>query len=126
VTGDVRYVTADMDRIKADHGMVQGAFEDALWALSGHTSSLGTQLKQGSRKTWWAAVKWVLNTQHAIDDLSQGQLLAEIRKGPGSIFWPLLSEDPTMIADCPRCEHAVVIDKEGLCPGCAYEFEEEN
>lgn len=123
---DGRDTTVDMDRIRADHGLVQVAFEDALWAASGHTSSLGTQLKQGSRKTWWAAVEWVLRLQHTFEDLTEGELLGELRKGPGSVFWPLLSEDPTMIADCPRCEHAVVIDKEGLCPQCAYEFEEEN
>lgn len=115
----------DMDRIKADHGLVQKDVEDALWAAAGHTSSLGTQLKQGSRKTFWRAVRWVLERQLAVDDLTQGELLAELRKESGSIFWPLLAADPKFWVDCPRCERRVLIDKEGLCPECAYEFEED-
>lgn len=115
----------DMDRIKADHGRVQVQVEDDLWAASGHTASLGTGLKQGSRKTFWKAVRWVLEKQLAVDDLTQGEQLAELRKESGSVFWPLWVGDPKIPAECPRCERRVVIDKEGLCPECAYEFEED-
>lgn len=115
---------ADMTRIREDHWRPQTNSEDTLWASRKHTSSLGTQLKQGHRTGWWEAVEWVLNTQLAIDELTQGELLAEIRKAEGSVFWPLLSADPTLHAECPRCGRGVVIDKEGLCPECAYEFQE--
>ncbi len=115
----------DIDRIKADHGLAQKDVEDALWAASGHTSSLGTQLKQGSRKTFWRAVRWVLEKQLAVGDLTQGELLAELRKESGAVFWPLWVEDPKVPVECPRCDRRVLIDKEGLCPDCAYEFEED-
>ena len=123
MTGE-RYVTADMDRIRADHGVTVAGMLSRWWEKA--FTRWGSSAKQGYTAGVWAGVEWVLNAQHAIDDLTQGQLLAELRKGPGSIFWPLLSADPKSWVDCPRCERAVLIDREGLCPECAYEFEEDN
>lgn len=121
MTGVV-YPTADMDRIRIDYGYQQQAREDLLWKQRGHTFGLGTQLKQGHRTAWWQAIEWVLNLQHSIDDLTQGQLLAELRKGTGSIYAPVMVDK--IPADCPRCNRLVNIDASGLCPECAYEFQE--
>jgi hypothetical protein len=111
-----------MERIRIDYGYQQQAREDLFWKQRGHIFGLGTQLKQGHRTAWWQAVQWVLNLQHSIDDLTQGQLLAELRKGNGSIYAPVMADK--IPADCPRCNRLVNIDAEGLCPGCAYEFQE--
>jgi aryl carrier-like protein len=113
-----------MEPIRIDYGYQQQAREDLLWKQRGHTLGLGTQLKQGHRTAWWQAVEWVLNLQHGMDDLTQGQLLRELRKGNGSIYAPLLAADPTINAECPRCNQTVVIDREGICPQCTYEFQE--
>lgn len=121
MTGVV-YPTADMAPIRIDYGYQQQAREDLLWKQRGHTLGLGTQLKQGHRTAWWQAVEWVLNLQHSIDDLTQGQLLRELRKGAGSIYAPVMVDK--IPADCPRCNQLVNIDKEGICPQCTYEFQE--
>ncbi|MBD8218244.1 hypothetical protein IFU40_06300 [Microbacterium sp. CFBP 13617] len=114
-----------MNRIRDDHGLAEAQQESAWWSGWGD-ERLGVSAKQGYRAGWWAAVQWVLNTQQAIDDLTTGELLAELRKEAGSVYWPLLAADPTFWADCPRCRVEVLIDKQGLCPTCTHEFEEGN
>lgn len=112
-----------MTRIRIDMASKQIPAEDAFWDVRRH--NLGVSAKQGHRSGYWRGVEDVLTMQLAVDDLSQGELLGELRKGSGSVFWPLLVHDPKFWADCPRCERRVLIDMEGLCPECAYEFEED-
>lgn len=112
-----------MTRLRVDLGMRQAAAERAFWDVRLH--NLGVSAKQGHRSGYWRGVRDVLTLQLAVDDLSQGELLAELRKESGSVFWPLFVGDPKIPAECPRCGRRVVIDKEGLCPECAYEFEED-
>lgn len=123
MTGVV-YPTADMAPIRIDYGYQQQAREDLLWKQRGHTLGLGTQLKQGHRTGFWEGVEWVLNLQHSIDDLPIGKVLAELRKGDGSIYAPLLSADPHIKTQCPRCDLWTVIDVQGICGNCTYEFQE--
>ncbi|TLF33265.1 hypothetical protein [Microbacterium sp. 5K110] len=113
----------DMAQIRVALGSKQEAAESAFWDVRQHR--LGVSAKQGHRSGYWRGVQDVLTLQLAIGELSQGELLAELRKESGSVFWPLLVGDPKIPAECPRCERRVVIDKEGLCPWCAYEFEED-
>lgn len=117
-------VAPDMARVREDHGLVQAEQESLWWEAVGR-QSLGVSAKQGHRTGWWSAVEWVLRTQTAMDDLTEGQMLAELRKGAGSVFWPLFAADPKFWVDCPTCRVRVLIDAEGLCPACAHEFEEE-
>lgn len=112
-----------LDRIRTDHGRAEAERESAWWGQA--HDHLGVSAKGGFRAGWWAAVEWLLAAQNAIDDLTEGQLLAELRKGPGSIFWPLKAEDPKFWADCPRCRVPVLIGVEGFCPNCTHEFEED-
>lgn len=120
----VRTVHADMDRVKSDHRMTVGSMQLAHWERKGYTSHLGSAPGISYRDGVWAGIQLVLDAQHAVDDLTTGQMLAEIRKGNGSIYAPVLAADPTFHADCPRCNREVLIDREGMCPECAYEFQE--
>lgn len=112
-----------MTRIRVDMGPRQVAAESEFWDVRQHR--LGVSARQGHRSGYWRGVRDVLTAQLAVDDLSQGERLAELRKESGSVFWPLFVGDPKIPAECPRCDRRVVIDKEGLCPWCAYEFEED-
>lgn len=120
----VVFPTADVERIRIDYGYQQQAREDLLWKQRGHTFGLGTQLKQGHRVAFWQAIEWLLNLQHSIDDLPIGALLAELRKGNGSIYAPLLNADPKIKTQCPKCDLWTVIDIDGICGNCTYEFQE--
>lgn len=120
-----RTVRADMDRIREDLRPDVGRMQLAHWERKGYSSHLGGAAGTSYRDGVWAGIQLVLDAQHAIDDLATGQMLAEIRKGPvGSIYGPVLAADPKFQADCPRCHRDVLIDREGLCPECAYEFQE--
>lgn len=119
-----RLPAASLERVREDHGLTQAAWEterrNQLDPLGGFT-----MWSRGYRGGWWDAVSWLLTAQQQIDDLTVGQLLAELRKGPGSIYWPVKSGDPRFWGDCPRCHRPVLIDAQGLCPECAHEFDEE-
>lgn len=124
-TTHVHTVRADMHRIREHLRGTMTAQQAAHWERKEYTGHLGTAPKHAFQDGFWAGVQTVLDLQHAIDDLTQGELLAELRKGDGSIFWPLLSADPTIAVECPRCDRSVVINREGICPGCRHEFEED-
>jgi hypothetical protein len=118
-------VRADMDRVKKDYRDAVGRMQLAHWERNGYSNHLGAAAGRSYRDGVWAGIQLVLNAQHAVDDLTTGELLAELRKGAGSIYWPVLAVDPKFHADCPRCERTVLIDAQGLCPECAHEFEVE-
>ncbi|MCW2165371.1 hypothetical protein B0I12_002526 [Microbacterium hydrothermale] len=110
-------------QILDDHWRAMQDIEDRIVDAIG--DRYGTKsARQAIRKAFKLTVPWVLNTQQTIDDLTQGQLLAELRKEDGSIFWPLLSESKRIPAGCPRCDWRGAIDREGICPECQHEFEE--
>ena len=109
-----------MEQIRVDHGMAQAKAEDV--AFSRARLSYGVSFRQGHRTGWWAGVEHVLTLQSGMDALAASDALAELRKGPGSIYWPLLEADPRFWVDCPRCDARQVIDAGGLCPVCAHDF----
>lgn len=110
-------------QILDDHWRAMQDIEDRIIDAIG--DRYGTKsARQAIRKAFKLTVPWVLNTQQTLDDLTAGQLLAELRKEEKSIFWPLLCADPEFQTECPRCDKAVTVDKEGLCPACAHEFAE--
>lgn len=113
----------DMAAIRADHGMVQARAESTAYATA--RLSFGESYLQGHRTAWWAAVEWVLSTQSAMESLTAGEMLAEIRKGTASIYWPLLEADPKFWADCPGCDRRTLLDAEGVCGTCGHSFEGE-
>lgn len=110
--------------IREDHGAAEGAAESSWWDEQGGRNRFGVSALQGYRAGWWAGVEWLLNQQNRIDELTDGQMLAELRKGPGSVYWPIKSDDASFWADCPGCRRPRLIDAEGLCRECGHEFEE--
>jgi hypothetical protein len=112
----------DLAQIRADHGLALAAHETAWWRQA--QQHLGVSSRGGFRAGWWKGIEYLLTSQNGIDGLTVGELLAELRKGPGSIYWPLKSEDPKFWADCPACHRPVLIDAEGMCPNCTHEFNE--
>lgn len=107
-----------------DHWRAMQDIEDRIVDAIG--DRYGTKsARQAIRKAFKLIVPWLLNTQQTLDDLTDAQLLAELRKEERSIFWPLLCADPKFPTQCPRCEKTVVVDKQGICSECAHDFEEQ-
>lgn len=113
----------DMDRIRADHAQAFAEIEDHLWERYGHTR-YGASFRQGVRWAIPAAIEWLLTQQHAIDDLTVPELIEELRKREGSIYWAVKAADPTFHADCPTCGYRTLTDAEGLCRDCGYDHTE--
>ena len=109
---------ATLNQIRADHGMEQARMETARYAQAG--LSFGVSYKQGYRVAWWDAVAWLLRTQNGFDQLTSEEALLELRKGEGSIYWPLLRDDPRISLDCPG-GHRTVVGIEGICDECGRE-----
>ena len=122
---DAMLAWEQMEQIRADHGRAEANAETQWWENHQANLRFGVSALSGFRAGWWAAIEYVLDQQNRIDDLTVGELLTELRKGPGSLYWPLKADDPTFWADCPRCHTRVLLDIEGFCRECAHEFEEE-
>lgn len=77
---------------------------------------------RGYMRGFWDAVGWLLHMQSEYESLTTGEALAELRKGRGSIYWPLKADDPTIWADCPR-DGRVTVGVEGYCDSCGFPFD---
>lgn len=121
MTGFV-YPTADLDRIWEDHALTIQQRLNAWWEK--HITRWGSSAKQGYLAGAKAGIEYVLNLQHQVDNLPVGELLTELRKHEGSIYWPLYSADPKFWAPCPRCHIATQVDVQGICEHCTYEIQE--
>ena len=114
---------AYMPVIRADHGLAQAAYETRrVKALAGRMGDVG--LRQGLRRGFWDGVAYVLNLQHDMENLTAAQLVAELRKGDGSIYWPVKSDDPRFWDVCDRCRTRQLFDAAGICPNCGMEVED--
>ena len=113
-------VTDASEQLRTDHGLAQAAAESRAY----DRSRMGVSFRQGHRTAWWQAVQWVLTQQLMWDDLTESEAIHELRKGSGSIYYPLFSADPKITADCPR-DGRTVVDATGICDHCFYEFAKE-
>jgi hypothetical protein len=82
---------------------------------------MGVSYKTGHRRGFWDGVLYVLQQQALWDSLTEGEAIEELRKGQGSLFWPLFRDDPKILADCPR-DGKTAVGIEGLCDHCLYDF----
>lgn len=114
--------TVDIEQLRRDHGRAQAAFETRLRDSVGDRYATAS-LVQGCRLTWWEAIKYALEMQADVDNLSAEEVVAELRKREGSIYWPVLMNDPRCWVICDRCDHRVLIDAGGICPECNYDFD---
>lgn len=113
-------VGSHMAQIREDHARAQMRAEDAAWAAA--SLHYGVSFKQGHRAGFWDGATYVINQQLNIDDLTVGQMLAELRKKEGSIWWPVKAADPRFWAYCPACDNWTLLGEEGICDHCTYEF----
>jgi len=111
---------ADLDRIREDHGLTQVRREDNRWQAA-HLS-YGVSYRQGYRRGWWDAVEWVLTTQRTYNQLDTEDTVAELRKGVGSVFYPLFEHDPAAILECPRCDMRTLHTADG-CTDCGHDYQ---
>ena len=114
-----------MHQIREDHGRTQAAYESRRWHRVKHR--LGVSWKQGYRSGFWDAVEWVLHLQRRVDDLTAEEIVGELRKGPGSVYYPLWELDPKVWVECPsgvshNAGARVLVDAEGYCDTCGYDF----
>ena len=111
----------DMGVIREHHGQQQARHETHLRTAIGNRYAT-TSLTQGARHAWWAAIEWVLTQQLAVDAMDPGELVLELRKREGSIFWPLFAGDPTFWARCPRCDMRTLTTADG-CADCGHDYQ---
>ena len=81
-----------------------------------------TSMGVAQREAFTAGVQWVKRMQLAWDQVSLPEAIWELRAGPSSIFYPLFEPDPSLWANCPRCDNRVIIRAQGECPDCQYDF----
>lgn len=80
-----------------------------------------TSMGAAQRDAFTAGVRAVLTAQNTWDSLTVDEAIAELRKGTQSVFFPLFSEDPKVLAKCDTCGIQVAVDAEALCPDCGRE-----
>jgi uncharacterized paraquat-inducible protein A len=108
-----------MARIREDHALTAATIEDTAYTKTGH--AFGVSWRQGFRTGFWQAVEYVLTLQQQYDDLTNAEVIDELRKGPESLYWPLKSADPKAWLLCDRCRTRQLFDAQGVCPNCAEE-----
>ena len=113
-------VAVEADQLRQDHGLAQAAAETTAFSRDRHAESF----KQGHRTAWWQAVEYVLTRQTQWGELTESEAITELRKGRGSIFFPLFESDPRVWVSCPR-DGRVTVDSTGICDRCLYDFSEE-
>lgn len=112
-------ITVDMRQIRADHALTQARAETRSWEP--FKNRMGTSWHQGHRAGYWDGVRDVLEAQARWEALTEAEAIAELGKGPGSIYHPLFADDPRIWADCPR-DGRTTVGPEGLCDHCLYDF----
>jgi hypothetical protein len=112
-------VTDAAEQLRADHGLAQAAAETRAY----DRTRMGVSYKTGHRRGFWDGVLYVLQQQALWDSLTEGEAIEELRKGQGSLFWPLFRDDPRIFCDCPN-HGRVAVGPEGTCDGCLFNFTE--
>jgi len=110
----------DLQRIRQDHGLAQSRCETERWDVQQHR--YGVSFKQGHRSGFWDGVLHTLTVQSQVDDLDPDEWLAELDKGEGSIYFPVLAPDPHRTLDCPRCDTTTIVGRAGRCDHCGHDF----
>jgi uncharacterized paraquat-inducible protein A len=99
------------------------ALQDRLWRERG-IHRYGVSFKQGLLAMAGPIIDLVMREQQGFDDLTNAEVIDELRKGPESLYWPLKSADPKAWLLCDRCRTRQLFDAEGICPLCGAEVDE--
>ncbi len=116
----------NMAQIQVDHARDLTAIQDRLWKKYG-IHRFGESFKQGVRRDQPATIGWLLHKQMRVNELTAEEVVAELRKGPASIYYPIWCEDMRIWVECPSgvAHYAgarVLVDAEGYCDTCGYDF----
>lgn len=111
----------NLEQIREDHGLAQAKAETKLRESIGNRYATRS-LTLGHRHGFWDGVRYVLTLQSDFESLTAGEIIRELRKREGSIYWPLLEADPRTWVICDRCDTRVLIDAEGICDVCNNDF----
>lgn len=117
---------ADVSRIMADHQPALSALQSRSRKSNGAVFT-SVMWDRGYLQAVRDVIGFVLDTQTHTDDLTAAEVVAELRKGTGSIYRPAFSESQDAWVECPsdRIHNAgrlTLITAEGVCPDCGYEF----
>lgn len=111
----------DLDRIREDHAREFAAIETRI--VDKYQHLYGTvSLRQGVRHATREVLEWVLATQRAMDRLDTADMVAELRKGAGSLYYPLFEHDPAIWLECPRCDMRTLHTADG-CSDCGHDYQ---
>lgn len=69
-----------------------------------------------------AAIEMTKTAQLGAGDMSDVEYLTELRKGPLSIYWPVMEADQTFPAYCAGCWRQHVFDERGICDETGWEL----
>lgn len=108
------------EQILADHGMALARIRTAT-----RPRALGGYVMYD--RGFWAGAQAAI--QYMYEQLVDGwesmpahEAVEELRKGDGSLFYPLFADDPAIWADCPT-DGRVTVTVEGFCDSCGFPFD---
>jgi len=111
-----------MQRILTDHAATFSKAETRERRRNGEAFT-SVMWSRGWRAAVETIVPLLIHEQSRWGDLTEQEALTELRKGTGSIWWPVFRNDPTIQADCPPCGRPVVVGVEGICQHCGHTIE---
>ena len=110
-------------QILTDHHVELASLETRERQRNGATYS-SAMWTRGFRQAVEAVIPWLLWKQRRMDELTAQELIAELRKGPGSVYWPVKEADPQFWAVCDRCRTSQLFTASGVCPCCGDDLME--
>lgn len=108
--------------ILTDHQKDFTRLEDLAWNTHGK-HRFGVSYLQGYRRARRDVIGWMMHTlTRGFDALLTSEVIAELRKGENSVYYPLFIEDPQCWVDCDHCRTRVLADAEGICQNCGKDL----
>lgn len=99
---------------------------DDLWETYKQTRANGryplTTYSRSQEAAFRAAIELTKTVQLDTGNLTDIEYLEELRKGPQSIYWPVMAGDPTFPANCHGCGRQRIFDSRGVCDVCGWEL----
>lgn len=109
--------------ILTDHQKDLTRLEDLAWHTHGQ-HRFGVSYLQGYRRARRDVIGWMMHTlTRGFDALLTSEVIAELRKGENSVYYPIFVEDPQVWLLCDHCRTRQLFDARGICDHCGTETE---
>lgn len=119
-------MVADETRTNAiltDHNAAFTRLEDLAWHTHGQ-HRFGVSYLQGYRRARRDVIGWMMHTlTRGFDALLTSEVIAELRKGENSVYYPLFIEDPVASLLCDHCRTTQLFTETGICPNCGRDMD---